>query len=230
MFTCTLSIPWARRVWITCSAIPMLRMKIFIAGSEFLCSKNTVTPRVFRMGGRCGDPVDEPRPGGAVGGLEGVVVALDPRPDDELRPQLPRQLDPLERQPERRLPGRVVGRGKPTLRKARIEVQPARETVDPMPPKRLLHRRQVLAGELLRIVELVIVHQPAQPRNRRLHLLHRRDPRQLRLIPTRIEPRRHRPKRPNPQRHLHAPDPNLRGSAESNCLFGLDSERQIRER
>ena len=45
MFTCTLSIPSVRSLWITCSVMPMLRMKIFIAGSEFLCSRNTVTPR-----------------------------------------------------------------------------------------------------------------------------------------------------------------------------------------
>ncbi len=47
MLTWMLSIPWARSVWITCSVMPMLRMKIFIAGSEFLCSRNTVTPRPF---------------------------------------------------------------------------------------------------------------------------------------------------------------------------------------
>ena len=27
--------------------MPMLRMRIFIAGSEFLCSRNSVTPRSF---------------------------------------------------------------------------------------------------------------------------------------------------------------------------------------
>ena len=44
MFTCTLSSPWRRSVWITCRVMPMLRMKIFIAGSEFLCSRNSFTP------------------------------------------------------------------------------------------------------------------------------------------------------------------------------------------
>ena len=44
MFTWTLSIPRARSVWITCSVIPMFRMKIFIAGSEFLCSRKSFTP------------------------------------------------------------------------------------------------------------------------------------------------------------------------------------------
>ena len=45
MFTCTPSMPSRRRVWITCSVIPMLRMKIFIAGSEFLCSRKSRMPR-----------------------------------------------------------------------------------------------------------------------------------------------------------------------------------------
>ena len=37
-------IPRARSVWMTCSVIPMFRMKIFIAGSEFLCSRKSLTP------------------------------------------------------------------------------------------------------------------------------------------------------------------------------------------
>ncbi len=45
MFTFTLVIPRARSVWITCSVIPMFRMRIFIAGSEFLCSRKSVIPR-----------------------------------------------------------------------------------------------------------------------------------------------------------------------------------------
>jgi hypothetical protein len=31
----------ARSLWITCSVIPMFRMRIFIAGSEFLCSRKS---------------------------------------------------------------------------------------------------------------------------------------------------------------------------------------------
>ncbi len=44
MLTWTLSIPWARSLWMMCSAIPMLPMWIFIAGSEFLCSRKSLTP------------------------------------------------------------------------------------------------------------------------------------------------------------------------------------------
>jgi hypothetical protein len=45
MLTWTLSNPWARSLWMMCSAIPMLPMWIFIAGSEFLCSRKSFTPR-----------------------------------------------------------------------------------------------------------------------------------------------------------------------------------------
>ena len=45
MLTWTLSSPWRRSVWITWSVIPTLRIRIFIAGSEFLCSRNSVIPR-----------------------------------------------------------------------------------------------------------------------------------------------------------------------------------------
>ena len=44
MLTFTLSIPCARSVWITWRVMPMFRMKIFIAGSEFLCSRKSVVP------------------------------------------------------------------------------------------------------------------------------------------------------------------------------------------
>ena len=43
-------------MWITCSVIPMFRMKIFIAGSEFLCSRKIVTPRSFARCAACPIP------------------------------------------------------------------------------------------------------------------------------------------------------------------------------
>ena len=55
------------------------------------------------------DPVDEPRPRLLVGRLEGVVVALDPGPDDHLRARLTGEVDRLARQPQRLLAGGVVG-------------------------------------------------------------------------------------------------------------------------
>ena len=47
------------------------------------------------------DRVDEARPGLPVGRLERVVVALDPRPDDEVRADLAGELAGLEGDPQR---------------------------------------------------------------------------------------------------------------------------------
>ena len=44
MLTLTFVIPCSRSLWITCRVMPMLRMKIFMAGSEFLCSRKSETP------------------------------------------------------------------------------------------------------------------------------------------------------------------------------------------
>ncbi len=44
MLTLTLSMPCARSLWITWSVMPTLRIRIFIAGSEFLCSRKSVMP------------------------------------------------------------------------------------------------------------------------------------------------------------------------------------------
>ena len=62
MLTFTLSIPCARNVWITCSVMPTFRMKIFIAGSEFLCSRKTLDAVLAAALGRLPDTVDETRP------------------------------------------------------------------------------------------------------------------------------------------------------------------------
>ncbi len=44
MFTLTLSCPRSFSSWITNSVIPMFRIRIFIAGSEFLCSSQSGWP------------------------------------------------------------------------------------------------------------------------------------------------------------------------------------------
>ena len=61
------------------------------------------------------DPVDEARPRVGVGGLERVVVALDPRPDDEVRADLAGELAGVERDLDRRVAHAVVGRGERAL-------------------------------------------------------------------------------------------------------------------
>ena len=49
MLTLTLSRPRPRSVWITCSVMPTLRMRIFMAGSEFLCSSHSSTPPALHV-------------------------------------------------------------------------------------------------------------------------------------------------------------------------------------
>ena len=78
-------IPRARSVWMTCSVMPMLPMWIFIAGSEFLCSSRRTWSCSASLLRGLADAVDEPRPALGVRRLEGVVVALDPGPDDHPR-------------------------------------------------------------------------------------------------------------------------------------------------
>ena len=63
----------------------MFRMRIFIAGSEFLCSRKSWTPWAAQRSAASPDALDEPAPALRVGRLERVVVALDPGPDDEVR-------------------------------------------------------------------------------------------------------------------------------------------------
>ena len=130
MLTLTLSMPRPRSVWITCSVMPMLRMRIFIAGSEFLCSSHSSTPPSLQRRGDLADPVHEPGPALLVRRLERVVVALDPGPDDQRHAQ-------LAGEPRRRdgdadsLRARVrVGVDEPAAPEARIEVQAAGEAVD----------------------------------------------------------------------------------------------------
>ena len=53
MLTWTFVIPWARSLWITCRVIPMFRIRIFIAGSEFLCSRNSVRPCLAHTSAAC---------------------------------------------------------------------------------------------------------------------------------------------------------------------------------
>ena len=87
--------------------------------------------------GRLADAVDEALPRRRVRRLERVVVALDPGPDDEVRPELSREVDRLEREAERLRARRVVGRRETALGEPRIEVQAAREAVDAVPVQRL---------------------------------------------------------------------------------------------
>ena len=109
MLTWTLVIPWARSLWMTCSVMPMLRIRIFIAGSLFLCSRNSLRPCFGAHLGGLADRVDEPAPALGVGRLERVVVALDAGPEHEVRAQRAGEVGALERQAQRLGARRGIG-------------------------------------------------------------------------------------------------------------------------
>src|SRR5262245_23591142 len=79
-----------------------------------------------------------------------------------------------------------------------------RDGVDAVPVERLPHLVEVVPGELLRVVELVVVHQAAEALDGRPDFVRRRGSGQLRLVPAGVEPRRHRSERPDPETRLHA--------------------------
>jgi hypothetical protein len=150
--------------------------------------------RVLR---RLADAVDEPRPRLLVRRLERVVVALDSGPDDHLRAGLAREVDRLAGQPQRLLADRVVGRAEGTFLEARVEVEPARDAVDPVAVERLAHLVEVRRCQLLRVVELVVVDQVAEPLDGGADLLRRRLAGELRLVAGRVEAGRHVAERPD---------------------------------
>src|SRR4029450_11337193 len=100
---------------------------------------------------RLPDPVEEPGPGLRVRRLERVVVALDPRPDDEVRLELAGEVDGVERPLHGLVPSRLVGRDEPSLAEARVEVEPRRQAIDVMAVERVAHLVEVVRRKLLRV-------------------------------------------------------------------------------
>ena len=90
--------------------MPMLRIRIFIAGSEFLCSRNSLTPCSRADLGRLAHALDQPPPRIDVGRLERVVVALAAGPDDQVRAERAGELAPLAHDPPG-LGAQLLGRG-----------------------------------------------------------------------------------------------------------------------
>jgi len=74
--------------------------------------------------GRLPDAVDEPLPALRVGRLEGIVVALDPRPDDETRPELAGEVGRVERELQRLRADAVVGEESPPRAKRESRCRP----------------------------------------------------------------------------------------------------------
>jgi hypothetical protein len=69
--------------------------------------------------------------------------------------------------------------------------RPARDAVDPVPVERVSDLVEVRRRQLLRVVELVVVDQVAEPLDRGPHLLRRRLARELGLVPGSVEAGRH---------------------------------------
>ena len=141
--------------------------------------------------------VDETRPRLAVRRLERVVVALDAGPEDHLRSDLAGEAGCSKRLGERVCAHRVVGRREAAFAKARVEMRARTDRVDAMSAERLANLVEVLLGELLRIVKLVVVDQVAQPVDGARDSLDGRLARVLGLVATGDEPRDHRPEGPD---------------------------------
>ena len=90
-------------------------------------------------------------------------------------PDVGGEVDRLAGEPQRLRARLVVGRAEASLAEAGIEVQAARDAVDAVPVERAADRLEVLGRELLRVVELVVVDQVAEPLDRGAHLVGRRD-------------------------------------------------------
>ena len=166
MFTLTLSMPWSRSLWITCSVIPMFRIRIFIAGSEFLCSSQSSTPCSLHVAATCPSPStnqpSSPRTASGTGSCS---------PRSRARRSAARRAFPRSSRARPRFSrlgaDRRIGVDEPAAAEAGVEVQPAGEAVDVVVgAERRADLVDVLLVELLRVVELVAVDQVAQPVDR----------------------------------------------------------------
>src|SRR6478672_3424127 len=93
------------------------------------------------------------------------------------------------------------------IRLASARVASSGAAVDAVTVERLLDLLQIVAVDLLRVVELVVVHQVAEPLDRGAHPLRGRGPGELRLVAARVEARRHGTERPDAETRLHSSSP-----------------------
>jgi hypothetical protein len=152
---------------------------------------------------RLADSLDEPLPTLRIGRLKWVVVALDPRPDDEVCAERAREVGGRDGAAPSFLPRLLVRGREAAAAKAGIEVEPRRDAVDVAVPECRTHLAEVLLGKLLRIVELVAVDEVSEAVDRPLHPLHRRLSRPLRLVAAGDEASGHRAERPDAETGLH---------------------------
>src|SRR5207248_3948099 len=165
------------------------------------------------------DALDEAAPGLAVRGLEGVVVALDAGPADQVRANRGGEVHGAQRDLERLAAEPVVRLREGALAEARFEVKAGGHAVDVVLAERLAHLVEVVLAEFLRIVELVAVHQIAEaldrPRDllcgRLLHVV------VVRLIAHRDEARDHRAEGPDSEACLH----HCPSNSMTECFWAL---------
>jgi hypothetical protein len=96
----------------------------------------------------------------------------------------------------------VVGRRDPAAPETRVEVQARGQAVDPVPVERRADLVEVVPAELLRVVELVVVHQVAEAFDGAVDLLRRRLLTVLGLVADGHEAGDHPAQRPDAQRGL----------------------------
>src|SRR5579884_3370338 len=161
------------------------------------------------------DPVDQASPHLGVRHLERIVVALAAGPDDHLRLDLAGEIRRLEQDPERLGAHAVVEVREAALLEALVDVQPAGDRVDPVALEGRSDVVEVVAVQLARVMELVVVDQVAEPADRAVHLFGHRLVPLVRLVAAGHETRDHRSERPDPERCPHELPPRQRMTRRS---------------
>ena len=136
--------PSARSLWMTCSVIPTLRIMIFIAGSEFLCSRKSFTPCSAHACAASPMPSISHFHESRVGRLERVVVALDPGPDDVVRAERAGEVAPATVRSTRLARGLRVGADEPAAAERRVQVHARGDAVDVVVAERVAHLVEVV--------------------------------------------------------------------------------------
>ena len=121
----------------------------------------------------------------------------------KLAPSSPGEARRGDRAPLRLGPDVGVRRAEPAAPEQRVEMEPGGDAVDAVAVEGLADLVEVLLRELLRVVELVVVNELAEPVHRPPHPLRRRLAGPLRLIADGHEARDHRPEGPDAEAGPH---------------------------
>ena len=175
--------PRARSVWMTCSVIPTFRMRIFIAGSEFLCSRKRLIPCSWQRSGDFADAVDEAGP--TLRDTASGTGSCSPRSRARgSSGRRSRRRSRLRAVPRQAAAARTASSGdeSPPLPNSGFRCVPVAMAVDSVPAERRAHVLEVVLVELLRVVELVVVDEVPEAADRTRHLCRGRLPGVLRLV------------------------------------------------